>query len=304
MGSKQSLPRTITLCLMFLLALSVPESTCLAVDRESATLQVQLEDSVFLEGQTVYMIACLHNDGNVAIVDVAPLPPRMGYMRVDLMRKDTGEHMLRTMPIGAFRDEGATLGPGQVLCAVRDLTLYFGVTPRDSAGFASRIGSDYLPAGEYTMKWQYDLHTGNHKRIPQVTLVGELEFSVRHLASDPRELSLVSEFLTGLPRVGTNRSSLHVYARAWLPRFYGSKYLMRLYMATGTLLNDLDFDAIFDGVSQAGAPPERRAALLGIRLSMTDYRNNFDSGWRERTKRHVKHQLERDVLSIEPRRPQ
>jgi hypothetical protein len=161
---------------------------------------------------------------------------------------------------GGIAGEGRTLGAGRVLCDVSDLTLYFG-TNADPYAFASRPGEPYLPVDGHVLKWEYQLHTGNRKGLAPVALRGpDIAFSVESVAKDPGEQALLGEFLSGLPSVGVERSLLHQYARLWLPRFYASRYLLDVYMATGQLLDSLDFDEIFDGVWRAGAPPGRRAA--------------------------------------------
>jgi hypothetical protein len=210
------------------------------------------------------------------------------------------------MPITGGYDLGPTLQPGEVSCDVRDLTAYFGTTPADTLGFAGRLGSPSLPAGEYVLEWEYYLHTRRvNGKAPSILRGERIPFSIKKLSSDPKEEALVTEFLAGLPRAkGLDRRALQEYTAAWLPRFYGSKFLLAAYLNIGSLLNVVDFDPIFEGASSAGAPPERLATLIGVRLGMVDHRNQFTPEWKARMKRRLTHQLELDVLSIEPRRPQ
>ena len=64
---------------------------CLTADQvEPASLGIHFEDKIFLEGQSVYMIACVRNTGTLEIHDVAPLAPGAGYLRLGLVRRDTG----------------------------------------------------------------------------------------------------------------------------------------------------------------------------------------------------------------------
>jgi hypothetical protein len=291
---------------LVMLALTQP-CQCLAADQaEPASLEIQLEDKIFLEGQSVYMIACVRNTGTLEIYDVAPLPPGAGYLRLGLFRRDTGERLTNTMPIDGRSELGPTLRPGEVLCDVRDLTAYFGDTSTDTLGFAGRLGSPSLPAGEYVLEYEYYLHTRRVGGDARSMLKGErIPFSIKKLSSDPKEEALVTEFLAGLPRVeGLDRRPLQDYTKSWLPRFYGSKFLVRAYLTTGPLLKVLDFDPIFEGALRAGAPPERLATLIGVRLRMVDQRNQFTPEWKGRMKNNLTHQVELDALSIEPRHPQ
>lgn len=270
----------------------------------TTVLTVTLEDSVFLEGQSVYCILRLRNAGKMDVVDVAPLALSARYFRPTLVRKETGEALRSVVPQvkGNRAKDGPTLRPGAIQCVATDLSLHFGVIAENPANLSTRLGYPSLPVGEYLLRWEYSIHTGHREGVvPEAIAGGGISFSVRPLSSAPGEQALVGDFLGGLPIVRNDRRPLHSYARNWLPRFYGSKYLMRIYLSTGQLLNDLDFDQIYKQATLAGSPPERLATLLGVRLSMTDTRGQFTSTWKRSMAPRMSSQLERDVLSIEPR---
>jgi len=69
------------------------------------------------------------------------------------------------------------------------------------------------------------------------------------------------------------------------------------------IFHSLDFDDIFRQVTAAGAPAERRAVLLALRLSMIDRAGRFTPEWRARLAQTLESQIERDVLEM-PRRIQ
>jgi len=273
--------------------------------QRAAELTVTLEDSVLVEGQSAYMILRLRNRDAKALDDVAEMRPSGHAMRLMLKRTDTGElqpytgHIRETQVV----EEGSHLPPSEMRCEVWDLAIYFGQRDPKGTGLAERLGYKSLRPGSYELSWEYDLHTGSRPGIPKVRMAGAgIRFRVVPVETAVKERALVAGFLAGLPitKPGGDRSALHSYAREWLPQFYASPYLIRVYLSTGLLLNDLDFDAIYKGARRAGASSGRLAALLGVRMSMTDTRGKFTEAWRASMRRNVPSQLERDVLMIAP----
>src|SRR6266850_6141915 len=65
--------------------------------------EIHIEGDVLLEGQSAYMITCLHNRGDSGITDVSPVSPRVGYFRMELLRRDTGKRIKVRMPVGPPR---------------------------------------------------------------------------------------------------------------------------------------------------------------------------------------------------------
>lgn len=254
-------------------------------------LSITLEDSVFLEGQSVYAFFCARN---VTLRTVLEPDIRIEEFRARLSRTDTGEVLKSRISgddiFGMLR--GLTLRQGEARCYyVLDLAK-FGVQSPDSVNLSGRQHDLSLEPGSYVLNWEYRYrpHPGND------LLKGEARFTVHPLTSDPRELSLVRSFLAG------REGPLPPYARQRLPEFYRSKFLLRVYLYTGPLIDELNFAEIFEEVVRAGAPAQRRAALLALRLSMTDRRDQFSSHWRGQMLKKVESQVERDALSIVPRR--
>jgi hypothetical protein len=256
------------------------------------SLSVALEDSVFLEGQSVYAILCVKNATPRTVMEPGI---RIEHFRARLMRTDTGQELRQAMSHGSLFGQlnGLILRQGEVRCSVLDL---------------ARLGSGPPKPNPWQLPWM-SLESGSYALVWEVRLrpqgddaprTGEVRFTVRPLAENDREFSLIRSFESDLHH---HRLALPHYAREKLPEFYGSKFLIRVYLKTGPLLDELDFDEIYDGVIQAGASAERRAALLGLRLSMTDSSGRFTPEWRRRMSRKVESQIERDVLSIVPRRP-
>lgn len=299
---------TTTMAVLVVGAAFVSASSARADEGEQgAALAVTLEDSVFAEGQSIYMLMRLRNTGRTDLTDVSMLTPRAGFLRLNLTRLDTGVRLRETMPIlGGSPDwEGTVVRPGHLLCTVRDLLSYFGTESSEGSSISDRLAMPSLPAGTYRLDWQYTLHTGHNASLPRVVLKGgSVRFSIVPLAHFPDELKLVNDSLRGLPvvRPGEDRVSLHAHCREWLPRFYGSRFLIRVYLDTGVLLDSLDFDAIVDGAIKAGAPPGRVAALLGVRLSMTDVRGQFTPEWKQRMAQKATSALEREILTMTPPR--
>ena len=265
------------------------------------TVALTLEDSTFLVGQSIYLIARLRNNGAPSDRGV---PHSLGYFRIKLYSKATGQLMRDVLPAGS-RDgfgfplfQGTTLPPGEVRCALFDILLHYGQDPPRSSFLPGLLRSTGLPAADYILYWDY-VPDEAHPWAPPVLFRGEIPFSIRPLSTDHQEQALVSEFLSAMPTVG----STNQHCRAWLPRFYGSKFLILIYMSTGQLLDALDFDDIFRQVTAAGAPAERRAALLALRLSMIDHAGRFTPEWRARLAQTLESQIERDVLAM-PRRIQ
>jgi hypothetical protein len=264
------------------------------------TVALTLEDSTFLVGQSIYLIARLRNNGAPSDRGV---PHSLGYFRIKLYSKATGQLMrmfCRPALVTALDStlQGTVLPPGEVRCAVFSILLHYGQDPPRSSFLPGLLRSTWLPAADYILYWDYVPDKAYPWR-PPVLFRGEIPFSIRPLSTDPQEQALVSEFLSAMPTVG----STNQHCRAWLPRFYGSKFLILIYMSTGHLLDALDFDDIFRQVTAAGAPAERRAALLALRLSMIDHAGRFTPEWRARLAQTLESQIERDVLAM-PRRIQ
>lgn len=279
----------------------VMSSSCHAAERvQSFDVQITLEDSVFLEGQSIFAMFCFRNHGSAGRDHVLPLSPEYGFTRLELIRADSGERIPYIMPTdGHYVGKGKSVGANRSMCEARDLTLYFGITSPGPSTVAGRLGYPNLPAGNYVLRWSYTTAQGGSEKFKGT----DIRFSVKPLSSDPTERALMEEFLAGLPSVGLDRSALHRYALARLPRFYASRYLLRVYMSTGTLLRTLDFDKILMGVIGAGVPSRRRAALLAARLSMRDYQGRFTEEWKDSVRPKLASEIERDVLTIEPGRP-
>jgi hypothetical protein len=225
----------------------------------------------------------------------------LGYFRVKLYSKATGQLMRDVLPAGS-RDgfgfplfQGSTLPPGEVRCALFDVLLHYGQDPPGSSDLAGLLRSTWLPAADYILYWDYVPDAA--RPWSKVLFRGEIPFSIRPLSTDPREQALVSEFLSAMPAVGWTKQ----HCRAWMPRFYGSKFLILIYLSTGQLLDTLDFDDIFKQVTAAGAPAERRAALLALRLSMNDRAGRFTPEWRARLAPTLDSQIERDILATPTR---
>jgi hypothetical protein len=189
------------------------------------------------------------------------------------------------------------VAPGAVGCSVFDLTPRF-THPPSAGNLSERLEFSALPVGDYVVRWDYMPKVEKGRESDRIR-GREIPFTVLPLSTAPQEQALVSEFLAALPSVGWVDDS----ARAWLPRFYGSKFLLRVYMRTACRLNELDFDEIWNGVKRAGASPERCASLLALRLSLTDTAGHFTPEWKERIAPTLTSQIERDVLTIVPRKP-
>jgi hypothetical protein len=260
------------------------------------TVALTLEDSTFLVGQSIYLIARLRNNGAPSDRGV---PHTLGYFRIKLYSKATGQLMRDVLPAGSRDGFGfplTILPPGEVRCALFDILLHYGQDPPRSSFLPRLLRSTWLPAADYILYWDY-VPDRAHPWRPPVLFRGEIPFSIRPLSTDLQEQALVSEFLSAAPTVG----STNQHCRAWLPRFYGSKFLILIYMSTGQLLDALDFDDIVRQVTAAGAPAERRAALLALRLSMIDHAGRFTPEWRARLAQTLESPIERDVLAM-PRR--
>src|SRR5947207_2903764 len=113
-------------------------------------LEIHLEGTDFLEGQSTYLIACLYNRGTSTISDVVPISLRGGCLKIDLVRRGTGESLQRRIPAGApTAGSGVTLAPDGVLCAIGDLNIVFGSVSGDTASLSSRLLTPSLPRGDY-----------------------------------------------------------------------------------------------------------------------------------------------------------
>jgi hypothetical protein len=288
---------------VLLVAWLVPAPACASDEpRPHLDVSITLEDSVFLEGQSIYAIFRTQNRGGAEVQHIAPLAPEYGFMTLTLVSSDRGGRFPCLIDDDLrYIGKGVTLRPGEVMCDARDLTTYFGLSQPNPASVAGGFGYPELPVGRYSLHWEYrySIQAGEATRITGK----EISFVVNALTSEPKEQQLIEAFMRGKPRVGLDRSPFHEYSQQSLPRFLGSRYLMRVYMSTGPLLKTSDFDQIFSGVRRNGAPPQRRAALLAARLTMTDYKGRFTSAWKQGMRPGLSTQLERDVLTIEPRHP-
>jgi hypothetical protein len=252
------------------------------------SLSVALEDSVFLEGQSVYAFLCARNVTRRTVMEP---DLRIVHFRARLVRTDTGQELHSNISGRVLFPQtyGAILRQGEIRCSyVYDLASRFGVGRSDSVNLWGRVGyRGFLKPGPYALSWEYRFRPQREDKL----LKGEVRFTVRSLASDTLELSLVRSFLSDLPAFDLDRGLLHRYAREKLPQFYGSKFLLRVYLTTGALLDELNLDEIFEGMKRAGAPAERRAALLALRLSMTDRRGQFTPQWKREMLRRVESQV-------------
>ncbi len=295
--------RFATVMLASLLSLAGPGNALAARQTVRAALSIVLEDSILAEGQTIYMLIRLKNEGDQPLADLAPLA---GYLSLRLFRADSLREILPA-PWGSAVEPtaGETLGIGAEKVVVRNLAIHFSTPPTDINGIAPRLGEPSLEPGRYRLEARYTAHPSRRKEHGLATLdIAPVMFEVRPLRDFPEEAARVKTFLDGLPHlgIGIERSPLSPYASSRLQEFLGSRFLLLIYLSQGALLDSTDFDKLFAGVVSAGAPATRRAALLGLRLSMTDRKGEFTEEWRRRMRGIVTSEIERSALSMVPPR--
>jgi hypothetical protein len=195
-----------------------------------------------------------------------------------------------------------TVEMGSTATEIRDLVKYAGGFVRDG-GFSDRLGFTELAVGRYRLEWEYTAGSSAVGVESEWIARGAQSFRVLPLDSFPDERDLVERLLQDCPVVppGGDRGPIHRHVHAWLPEFYRSRYLSRVYLAQGLLLNERPFLEVYRGAVDAGAPSERTAALLALRMSMTDMRGEYTDEWRDSLRELVRSQLEREVLLKRPR---
>src|SRR2546430_15687934 len=125
---------------LFFGAPMVPVACASAESRPA--LEIHLEGTDFLEGQSTYLIACLYNRGTSTISDVAPISLRGGCLKIDLVRRETGKSLQRRMPGGGpTAGSGVTLAPAGSLCPLGELNLGFGSGSGGPASISSRLAT-------------------------------------------------------------------------------------------------------------------------------------------------------------------
>ena len=141
---------------VWLAAVAVSAAPNAEASKNTLEVQVVLEDSVFLEGQSIYAILTAHNVGTDTLRGLPPLAPVYGFTKLELSRQASGERLPSIMPgEGRYTGKGRSLRPGELFCEAQDLTLYFGNVRAAESGVAGNFGYPDLPIGEYALRWSY-----------------------------------------------------------------------------------------------------------------------------------------------------
>jgi len=265
-------------------------------------LDGRLDERQYLEDQPILAVLCVRNVGPTGFRDLAPLAPTIGYVRVRLVDERGKETSNRTsLRYPASATEGVLLGPGEVQCEQFNLLYEFGDWSPKSPPLARALGQGRLPAGKYRVKFEVQARGAHFKDLLPVRLETPwIEFHVNPAEGNPEYSRLTTDLLAG---ANWNRNPDHVdeanrnLCRAALPRSYGSPYFYLLFAGAGYTGLDIPPESLLDGMTLAGVPPTRRAAILAFRFEVEPQGDRSKSQWLGRMKKKVKDPLEQDVVS-------
>lgn len=264
-------------------------------------LSIAIEDSPALQYQTLYVVICLENNTQAPVRDLAPLSPGKGFLQFTLLRQTGGslEPISRRGPAPTFvaREAGPSLAAGETICDARDLLVYFGEVVDDSVNEFSRLRWPSLTPGRYSLVARYALHSGFDRTIPQQTLSTDtLNFEVRPVSAEPPEERLLRGFLSATAQYGSKTSDYFVAAREWLPRFYQSHFLLRMFRECGPEMSRISTATLLDDLKKRNVSPTKRAALIGIRARIDPRARERDPHIQERLRSHAASDIERRMI--------
>jgi hypothetical protein len=285
--------------------LSVSVLICLGSADASTSgprLSITLEDSPALQYQTLYVVICVENRTSGTIPDVAPLSPGKGFLQLELLRDRDG--LMESIPLRGpsptyvARDAGPSLAAGDAMCEARDLLVYFGEAVNDSGSAFTRLGWPSLPPGKYRLVAVYDLHTGFDRSIQQQRLSADtLQFEVIPISAVPVEERLLAEFMAGTAQYGTKTTSYFAAARKWLPRFYRSHFLFRIFLESGPEMSRSSIETLLDNLAQHGVSPTKRATLIGIGARVDPRALERDPRTYSKLRAHATSDVERKMIN-------
>jgi hypothetical protein len=270
-------------------------------------LTITLEDTKPLEYQTIYMIISFKNLYGSRLVDVAPLNPSKGFLRLQLFRLNGSEvksvpmHGRPGMYVGL--EAGISLGAGETEYEVRDLLTYFGGAVEDGEA-PTTLGWRTLQPGKYRLSCTYEVFTGFSGPVPlgvatsppappQVTSV-PIEFEVRPLSSSPGEVQRLKRLFTAVEQSGADRSEISKRCREALPQFYESPFLLRVFRSTGSHMASIPIETLLRGRSLTQA---RRAAIFGVQVLIDPSAHKRDPHTFAKMRSHAKSEVERGIIA-------
>jgi hypothetical protein len=192
---------------------------------------------------------------------------------------------------------GPSLAPGKATCEARDLITYFGSGEDDSTSAFARFRWGSLAPGRYRFVARYSLHTGFDRTLPPQALSSDtLRFEVLPLSSAPAEERLLDQFVAGTARYGPKTGEYFEAVRRMLPRFYESRFLLRMFRECGPEMSRVSTEAVLDSLARHGVNETRRAAFVGIRAQIDPRAKERDSQTHSRMRAHAQSDLERRMI--------
>jgi len=236
------------------------------------SLQVALDDSTYLPGQPIILVAKVVNRGDSTVHDLGHLN-HPNFLRIVLFRHGRqipDRYGLRHS--GWVYGTGAALQPGESYCAVQDVFVQGGELIRIDMPFGPTYRTIGLPSGKYRMEVYFRCRASNETGNDRIR-APDVEFTVRPASYiGPLDARALRRFIQARAnrvddRTKANWTDLH---RRGLDR---SRYLVAL---VETFMPESERAQTADDLRRAGVSPSLRLAAIWAtrpRIDRTDLRN-------------------------------
>ena len=230
---------------------------------DSLELQVFLEDSVFVENQSVEVFVCATNRSHRMIPAIKKPEYFCGYFDFSLIDVETGKGLGRSYFSCGWMYGAYNLAPGASLCSRTQLEYHYG------SRRAKFLGQDEpaLRPGRYRLSAYYPVRLPQDEHHRQFSLISSpIEFRIDSLALYPGERDLLASFAAEGQRQTPYTTDYRDRCARWLPRFYVSRFFEMAYFPARLRLPQPPLSVLAEDLEGLNGHPFRQAVIADIAL--------------------------------------